>query len=301
MSCDYENLDVNIPTSAVKRNLNKTTDLVGKSDSESCPKNDSCTICLDLLKDCAQLGVLECSHGFCFPCIQTWSKTENSCPLCKVTFNSILCKEKSDDGKDCVARHTRGGSKKAKLTEAKKVDVEDRRQGPCHEDMPSHLLQLAHMMGISMFLDEAIGDGIGVLPGFLGLGMHPYLIPFGLSGGPMRSVRRGGLALELHITPGGMIVPSSSSSSLPSQNTDSNPVRRANSLPHREREGGFEFNFYRGRRRQQEASSGDESHSVSTSGASATPILGDLMQGDSDASSSSRRQRKRRREGDGAE
>jgi hypothetical protein len=30
-----------------------------------------------------------CDHTFCFACIQQWSKTENTCPLCKKRFDSI--------------------------------------------------------------------------------------------------------------------------------------------------------------------------------------------------------------------
>ena len=29
------------------------------------------------------------SHIFCFECIEAWSKTENTCPLCKKRFSSI--------------------------------------------------------------------------------------------------------------------------------------------------------------------------------------------------------------------
>lgn len=34
-------------------------------------------------------SVSGCSHHFCFGCIQKWSETENSCPLCKLRFVSI--------------------------------------------------------------------------------------------------------------------------------------------------------------------------------------------------------------------
>lgn len=30
-----------------------------------------------------------CPHVFCFDCIMTWSKTANTCPVCKRTFNEI--------------------------------------------------------------------------------------------------------------------------------------------------------------------------------------------------------------------
>jgi Ring finger domain len=31
-----------------------------------------------------------CAHCFCYGCIRTWSETENSCPLCKTRFTSII-------------------------------------------------------------------------------------------------------------------------------------------------------------------------------------------------------------------
>merc|ERR1719446_1303247 len=54
---------------------------------------DECVICMSEKSNC--LGYLVCTHSFCFTCIQNWSKTENTCPLCKVKFNHIDKKHKA--------------------------------------------------------------------------------------------------------------------------------------------------------------------------------------------------------------
>lgn len=49
-----------------------------------------CSICLEcpiITKDIATIS--GCSHQFCFDCIDRWAKVKNTCPLCKVTFESI--------------------------------------------------------------------------------------------------------------------------------------------------------------------------------------------------------------------
>jgi len=42
---------------------------------------------LDTVKEQGLLAI--CPHVFCFDCIMTWSKTANTCPVCKRTFNEI--------------------------------------------------------------------------------------------------------------------------------------------------------------------------------------------------------------------
>jgi len=37
-----------------------------------------------------QVGEIECFHRFCWPCISTWSRTETTCPMCKVKTNFDL-------------------------------------------------------------------------------------------------------------------------------------------------------------------------------------------------------------------
>ena len=54
----------------------------------SCRNNlnmNSCSIC----GDDANASIDSCNHKFCEECIVTWSKTENSCPLCRKKFYEI--------------------------------------------------------------------------------------------------------------------------------------------------------------------------------------------------------------------
>ena len=46
----------------------------------------TCSICMGTPKNKANIG---CSHEFCRKCIVKWSKTENSCPICRKTFNTV--------------------------------------------------------------------------------------------------------------------------------------------------------------------------------------------------------------------
>lgn len=47
----------------------------------------SCGICFEQITIQGKLS--DCAHPFCFVCIEQWSKTENSCPLCKTRFLSL--------------------------------------------------------------------------------------------------------------------------------------------------------------------------------------------------------------------
>lgn len=67
----------------------------------------TCSICLETLKVSNSPATLNnCSHQFCFVCIQTWSRTSNTCPTCKAEFNEITRRKLStnkrnrDDGDD---------------------------------------------------------------------------------------------------------------------------------------------------------------------------------------------------------
>jgi len=52
------------------------------------PNNElQCGVCLENI---AEQGVLSgCAHSFCFICIKEWSKTSNTCPLCKGRFTHL--------------------------------------------------------------------------------------------------------------------------------------------------------------------------------------------------------------------
>lgn len=54
--------------------------------------SDKCSICLLRFKD-QQVGTPEsCEHIFCLDCITEWSKNVNTCPVDRMTFNSIIVK-----------------------------------------------------------------------------------------------------------------------------------------------------------------------------------------------------------------
>ena len=59
------------------------------SDSDSGDDSKSCAVCLEDMNDPTPLG---CGHTFCFPCISSWSKVTNLCPLCKFRFNFLTSK-----------------------------------------------------------------------------------------------------------------------------------------------------------------------------------------------------------------
>jgi len=48
---------------------------------------DVCSICLEAPNIPSELS--GCIHIFCYACIYEWSKSSNTCPLCKVRFRSI--------------------------------------------------------------------------------------------------------------------------------------------------------------------------------------------------------------------
>lgn len=48
---------------------------------------DTCAICLDEI--CESKGVLNCGHEYCFECIDQWTKSDNSCPLCKIKSKTL--------------------------------------------------------------------------------------------------------------------------------------------------------------------------------------------------------------------
>merc|ERR1712062_160519 len=42
-----------------------------------------CAICMDLQIKPATIGNEECSHSFCYKCIDQWHKRAKECPLCR--------------------------------------------------------------------------------------------------------------------------------------------------------------------------------------------------------------------------
>jgi hypothetical protein len=62
-----------------------------KKSDEPSEENLECGICYE--KITVQGKPNACDHIFCFPCLQTWAKTANVCPMCKRDFQRI---EKKD-------------------------------------------------------------------------------------------------------------------------------------------------------------------------------------------------------------
>jgi Ring finger domain len=52
--------------------------------------DEACCICLTVPEPNEVATIDGCAHCFCYGCIRTWSETENSCPLCKTRFTSII-------------------------------------------------------------------------------------------------------------------------------------------------------------------------------------------------------------------
>lgn len=56
---------------------------------------DRCPVCLE---DYEQKAFVDaCFHAFCFTCIVQWSEVANSCPMCKMNFQSIIHDVKSNE------------------------------------------------------------------------------------------------------------------------------------------------------------------------------------------------------------
>eukprot|EP01041_Mallomonas_annulata_P000360 gene360-660_t len=61
------------------------------TDQSVCSTEEECVICMGSPEN---IGVLPCQHFFCLNCIMSWSKHENTCPLCKSRFSFIDRREK---------------------------------------------------------------------------------------------------------------------------------------------------------------------------------------------------------------
>lgn len=53
-----------------------------------------CAICLGKIKRKGKLD--SCNHEFCLKCIKTWTKKNNTCPLCRGKITKITGKRKRD-------------------------------------------------------------------------------------------------------------------------------------------------------------------------------------------------------------
>eukprot|EP00117_Sycon_ciliatum_P012302 scpid79131/ scgid1989/ E3 ubiquitin-protein ligase Topors; SUMO1-protein E3 ligase Topors; Topoisomerase I-binding RING finger protein; Topoisomerase I-binding arginine/serine-rich protein; Tumor suppressor p53-binding protein 3 len=62
-------------------------------DAENAEADLQCPVCLERIKDVSFLDL--CFHRFCFDCVMKWAEVNRSCPLCKMTFKSIIHKVRS--------------------------------------------------------------------------------------------------------------------------------------------------------------------------------------------------------------
>ncbi|XP_008180259.1 E3 ubiquitin-protein ligase Topors isoform X2 [Acyrthosiphon pisum] len=68
--------------------LSTINNVIPNNRPTGCSSPDShCSICLDDLTNKCYTN--SCWHLFCFECLQRWSNSEATCPLCKKSFNSI--------------------------------------------------------------------------------------------------------------------------------------------------------------------------------------------------------------------
>lgn len=72
----------------------------------------TCCICISDIDEKTAASIDCCTHKYCKDCIETWAKTENSCPQCKKKFTKITALKKG-----CKRKTT-------------SVEVEDKRQRP---------------------------------------------------------------------------------------------------------------------------------------------------------------------------
>jgi hypothetical protein len=52
-----------------------------------------CPICLDKIKKKEVTTTNKCFHKFCLLCIKEWSKTKETCPLCRIPYEWLIMVE----------------------------------------------------------------------------------------------------------------------------------------------------------------------------------------------------------------
>ena len=115
-----------------------------KNEEEEEGKNE-CIICMENMKEEATLDT--CRHVFCYDCIVKWSKTENTCPLCKARFHKIVCKN--------PVGTTPTGRKKRQKTE--RVTDRNQRNGPNFADFLNDIAAMEGELGMFMGMGMAMG------------------------------------------------------------------------------------------------------------------------------------------------
>jgi len=72
------------------------TNLPGKVATEDNRYYNVCAICMNTIEPAKKAQIDNCKHEFCCECIEAWSKTKLSCPLCTLTFNKLLVNFSAD-------------------------------------------------------------------------------------------------------------------------------------------------------------------------------------------------------------
>lgn len=67
-------------------NNNHLEPLLLKKETITLNQNETCTICLELLKKNDIISTLNCNHRYHHVCIKKWTEKERTCPLCRVTL-----------------------------------------------------------------------------------------------------------------------------------------------------------------------------------------------------------------------
>ncbi|KAJ8907767.1 hypothetical protein NDN08_007872 [Rhodosorus marinus] len=59
------------------------------------PGGEVCSVCLGSPKEVDRGTLPACGHSFCLSCIVSWSRLQESCPLCKENFDTVLVRKDS--------------------------------------------------------------------------------------------------------------------------------------------------------------------------------------------------------------
>jgi E3 ubiquitin-protein ligase Arkadia len=82
----YENL-LRLDSGNLKQGLcEEELDALACTAAVAKPTPDECCICLADIEEGDPSTVLACEHVFHTPCIKTWLKEKNKCPLCRMTL-----------------------------------------------------------------------------------------------------------------------------------------------------------------------------------------------------------------------
>jgi len=112
-------------------------------------KRITCAICTDVISDATMNN--GCNHEFCFTCIETWSRTTNSCPLCKARFTYLT---RLDALTPTKRKSTE--EKKRRTRSATHVKVPERNQEPKWDR--DELERLGVRVDYASDVDDAVED-----------------------------------------------------------------------------------------------------------------------------------------------